>query len=132
MVELEGLPRKQQSTHIELAWNKGKPGGWEMYERLTDQISEEIEQTVDDPENYMEMVMKKVQRMETKIKFKAFGKTKPKSKSVVKGGIFKKTQSEQDSDLKRRGTEKIERHIEEIKTKNNGRPGNVFRIRKSY
>ena len=35
---------------------------------------------------------------------KSFGKTKPKSKSVVKGVIIKKKQSEQDNDLKQRET----------------------------
>ena len=131
MIEFKGLPRKQQRNKEELAWNMGKPGAWEIYERMTNEKAEEVKQIVDDPENNIDMVINKIDKIETKIKFKAFGKTKPKFKRKVKETVQEKSQSEKDDDLKEREIEKVEKHINDIKANNHGRAGNVYRIRKA-
>ena len=99
--------------------------------KITNEKAEQINKIVDDPENDIEQVMSKIDQIETKIKFKAFGKAKPKSRNICKGVKTKKTQDEEDNDIKQREIEKVEKHIEEIKAKNHGRAGNVFRIRKA-
>ena len=50
MIELSGMPRKQQMKKPEPAWNKGKPGGWELYKIITDEYAEKIETIVKDDE----------------------------------------------------------------------------------
>ena len=105
MVKLKGMPTKQQKENHEHAWNKGNPNGWEMYERMTDEKSDTIKAIVDNQDNDIEMVINKLDKIETKIKFKAFGKTKVKSKPKVV--INKKTQHERDDDLKQKEADKI-------------------------
>ena len=92
MIELKGMPKKQQVINQELVWNKGNPNGWTMYERMTDEKAEVIKDIVDDLDNNIETVMNKIEKIETKIKFKAFSKTKHKSKNLVKVLNNKKTQ----------------------------------------
>ena len=130
MIELKGMPKKQQVINQELVWNKGNPNGWTMYERMTDEKAEVIKDIVDDLDNNIETVMNKIEKIETKIKFKAFSKTKHKSKNLVKVLNNKKTQKK-DDELKQREANIVEKHIEDIKAKTHGRAGNVFRIRKS-
>ena len=74
--------------------------------------------------------MKQIDKIDTKIKFKSFGKTRPKQKKLVANKSKNKTQAEKDNELKQKEDKRVERRIELIKTKNNGRAGNVFRIRK--
>ena len=81
-------------------WNKGKPGGWDIYERVTDNNAEKIEAIVEDNERDIEIVMKKINIIDNKTKFTAFYKTKPKSKKIVQKEAKNKTQETKDIHLK--------------------------------
>ena len=129
-IELKGMPRRQHMKRHEPIWNKGKPGGWDIYGRVTDDNAEKIEAIVEDHEKDIETVMKEINIIDNKTKFIAFGKTKPKSKKIVQKEANNKTQEEKDIHLKEKENEKVERQIERIKAKPQGRAGNVFRIRK--
>ena len=108
----------------------GKPGGWDTYENITNEKADMIEKVVDNLDIDIETVMKELDKIDTKIKFKSFGKTKPKSRKYVKEKIEEKTQIEKDKAIKQKEAEKVEHQIEKIKSKNQGRAGNMFRIRK--
>ena len=97
---------------------------------LTNESANRIEEIVEDLDTNIDTVMKEVDKIDTKIKFQSFGKTKPKSKKPVGDKKREKTQTEKDDAIKLKETEKVERQIERIKSKNQGRAGNVFRIRK--
>ena len=102
-----------------------------MYiKKLTNEKADRIEEIVDDLDNTIETVMKEIEKVHTKIKFQSFGKTKPKAKKNITDNNKKKTQHKKDAAIKQKETEKVERQIEKIKSKNQGRAGNVFRIRK--
>ena len=75
-VEFTAIPRKQENNRPESVWNLGKPNGWETYKNETDIIADNIKNIVED-EKDIDTVMKKIESIETKVKFKAFGKTKP-------------------------------------------------------
>ena len=68
--------------------------------------------------------------VDKKIKFQAFGKTKLVARKALKNKLDNKTQDEKDATIKQKETERVEHQIEKIKSKNQGRVGNVFRIRK--
>ena len=129
-IELKGMPRNQKISQTESTWNKGKPGGWELFERITDDRAEEIEKIVDDSEKNIETIVKEINAIDTKIKFKAFGKTKPKTRKKFIERKENKSQQEKDDDLKQKQSAKIEKHIEKIRTNNQGRAGNVFQIKR--
>ena len=78
LIELSGMPRNQCRNQPEPTWNKGKPGGWEIYERVTEDHADKIESIVEDEEKDTNTIMKDIDKIDTKIRFKSFGKTKPK------------------------------------------------------
>ena len=121
LIELSEMPRKQHPTKVKPTWNKGKPGAWDIFERVTDEYAERIEEIVDDSENNIETVMKEIENIDTKIKFISFGKTKAKSKKSVPKRKEDKTQHEKDVELKQKENERVEKEIELIKVKNQGR-----------
>ena len=82
-VELSGIPRRKGDNKPEPTWNLGKPGGWDLYEKLTDKAAEKVKAIAEDPNTNIESKMKKVESIENKIKFTAFGKTKPSTKKFV-------------------------------------------------
>ena len=50
---------------------------------LTNESANRIEEIVEDLDTNVDTVMKEVDKIDTKIKFQSFGKTKPKSKKPV-------------------------------------------------
>ena len=78
-IELIGIPRKQRINQPKSVWNLGKPEGWTVYEKETNKIADKIQNVVEEEED-INIVMKKIEAMDTKVKFKAFGKTKPSVK----------------------------------------------------
>ena len=80
-VEAEFLmPTSKETSVPETTWNVYKPGGFVKYRELTERYSEQIEKIVDCRKNDNEEMMKKVDVVQNKIKFEAFGKTKVKKK----------------------------------------------------
>ena len=142
-VELKGVPRRQTNNQQESIWNQGKPGGWDRFENLTNEASEKIKE-VSEKETNIDKAMAKLENIDTKIKFQAFGKTKPKKKKIGEsekcrrhrcnpGDICEdcKTQKQKDDDLLDKQRQRIEDVVEKITNSKQGRAGNVFKIRKS-
>ena len=143
LVEFKEIPRKHGNEQPKPVWNLGKPDGWKVYESETNKIADKI-QTIVEEEGDINTVMKKLEAMETKIKFKAFGKTKqsvktnikvkncgpPCSKSSCKKCNNCKTQIQKDEETHERQAHKIEAAIQKIKDSKQGRVGNVFMIKK--
>ena len=80
---ISGMPRRNQKVGKVTAWNLGKPGGWESYERLTNRRAEEVDQLVDKEDIPIDQIVKEINDFENEIKFKTFGKTRI-NKSIVK------------------------------------------------
>ena len=53
------------------------PGGWEIYEILTNQIQSKIDKLIEDKSLTIEQMKEKIDNLQKKVKFQAFGKSKP-------------------------------------------------------
>ena len=64
------------------------------------------------------------------MKYKAFGKTKPRSKkAVAKDDSKVTTEEEKAKDLLSKQSEKLEKEIKDVKEMRQGRVGNVLKMR---
>ena len=79
MVVLKNLPTKIIRRDQECSWNLQKPGGWDAYEKLSDENNEKMDAVIEDESLNIENVMRKIEAMDNKLKFKAFGKTRPRT-----------------------------------------------------
>ena len=66
MIDLKGMPRQQHLNQHESIWNKGKPGGWEAYEKITDEKADKIDKIIEDLDVDIETVMKELDKVDTK------------------------------------------------------------------
>ena len=82
-VEFKQIPKKHENNKSEPTLNRGKPGGWENYENTTNNVASKIDEITDDKEVDINTVMKKLETIDTKIKFKTFGKTKTSMKKLA-------------------------------------------------
>ena len=74
------MPRRKEQTKIEPTWNLGRPGGWDTYERLTNEAADKVRAIAEDTNEDIDAKINRVEKIEKKIKFLAFGKTKPSTK----------------------------------------------------
>ena len=88
VVEFEILPKGWKVKDKSISWNLSKPDGWKKYTVLTEIASEKMDKVIENEELTIEEVSEKIGKMETKIKFQAFGKTKPatKEKQITEAG----------------------------------------------
>ena len=140
-VELKGLPKKQDNEKKETMWKLNTPGGWETFKSLTDKAAAEVEEAIDN-ESDINKVIKKIEGIETKIKFKAFGKTKVRENKVREDAKYVdscksskcikcKNQKEKDEELIDKRTKQIEEAVLKIKESKQGRAGNIFQMKKN-
>ena len=73
--------------------------------------------------------VKKVEITENKVKFKAFGKTRPATKKKAAQKDDTGNQEEKDMDLLKRQSSKIEEQINLIKSEKLGRVGSIFKMK---
>ena len=118
-----------------------KPNGWEAFKATTNEFSEKIISIVEYDELNINNVMTKIAAIDTKVKFKAFGKTKPSIKTSMKEGKCKtrcklhtchpcKSQKQNNEETHRRQTQKMESAIQRIRESKQGRVGNVFMLKR--
>ena len=86
LLSLENLQKARQNEkrEKEVRWNLSKKNGWERYKQLTEANRYKIANLVQDEKLDIERLMTKIEGIENKIKFKAFGKTSCKMKAVEK------------------------------------------------
>ena len=125
---LKGIPRRKETDENKTVWNLGKPNGWEVYKASTNEVSDKIVSIVEDDNLNINSVMTKINAIETKVKFKSFGKTKPSTKISMKESKCKprckmstcqqcKNQKQKDEETHRRQTQKIESAIQKNQRK---------------
>ena len=123
VLELSGLPAKNCKTVKAVKWNLAKPGGWEMYRKVSDDKAVEMVEIVENRDLSIDEVVKKVDSLQDKIKFTAFGKTKIKAnKRGEKVDLA-------DIELINRQSAKIEKEIDKIREENRGRCTQVFKMK---
>ena len=132
IVELE-MPTKDSISETKTRWNTNKPGGWEKFKETTDKFANEIKEIVNDYDLDKDMMNRKVEKIDNKIKYIAFGKTKVKAakKKIVDVQKTEEIMSEKEEAMKllKKQSERIEEHINTIRQKKQGRCTEVFKMR---
>ena len=132
------MPKANVKIVKESSWNLNKPGGWETYKPALEEAAEELEKVVDDAQLSEEEVMTKFDAVVKKVKFKAFGKSKPRTEKAEARGLEVRLKAAQGLDseenvntLMRKQYEAIEDDINRLKEGKLGRLTNVFKMKKN-
>ena len=142
---MSGMPSARNIQNVkQTVWNLNKKGGWEAFAKKTNEVAEKVEAIVNDEDNTIEDVMEKVQKVEDKVKFSAFGKTKIKqghSMGVENKKSTKKCdcnlcddcekETKKNSDLLAKQAARIEKNIMRVKESRKGRVGQIFKMKES-
>ena len=86
VLKLKNLPRSGHQQKKEVRWNLMKPGGWLRYKELSDDKAEAISKVVENRDLTVAEAAARIDKIETKLKFQAFGKSSIKG---TQGGGFK-------------------------------------------
>ena len=113
----------------ETSWNTMKPGGWKKYQELSDKMAEKINQIAADEGLEDEEVMPRVDKIQDKIKFAAFGKSKPQTKRAKRAQKeIEGAESEEATDLLKRQSKRMIEALEKVRyTK--GRVSKIFEMK---
>ena len=57
-------------------WNLKKVGGWEEYEKQTHMVPNKVEEIIENENISINECMKRIENLDNKVKFTAFGKTR--------------------------------------------------------
>ena len=136
IVELE-MPTVESKSEKKTRWNVDKPGGWDKYKETSNKFAKDIKKIVNDHDLDKDKMEQKVEKINNKIKYIAFGKTKVKTdkKRKTDNGNgqddSEKNDAEQDEalKLKRKQSERIEKHVKQIRELKQGRCTEVFKMR---
>ena len=136
VVEFEKLPKGWIVKETTSSWNLNKPGGWQKYEQLTEAASEKISNVIENYELNTVEVSDRIEKMETKIKFQSFGKTKPPSKkkfvrrleamSMSARGM--EAEDETANKLYKNKMKEIKDDLNKLKAEKHGTVTNVFKM----
>ena len=124
------MPKGEPARNLPPGWNLSKPGGWKRYEEEVEKVNEIIEKLADDEFCSSEDIILKLDKIQDKMKYKSFGKTKPmtarkeKLKEKVSGSDGK-----QAKDILKKHSDLMVAEISKIKTMKQGRTTNVFKMR---
>ena len=127
ILELKMKSRKT-SQKTEVKWNTSKPGGWNHYNWISNLKANKIKDAVEN-ENDTDTAGKKLDKIDKKIRFAAFGKTKIKNNKPKRINKDNKSEEETAKETQRKESEKIEKEFENIKKSKQGRAGKVFKMR---
>ena len=136
LVEFENLPKNWIVKKQPTSWNLSKPDGWEKYMSLTEAASGKMDKIIENEDLTIEVVTEKIEKIETKIKFQAFGKTKQPTKQKASrrleaelqaaGGL--ESEDEKGRLLEAKQSRELEEEINKLKTAKHGTVTNVFKM----
>ena len=127
---------KVEEEEKEVVWNIPKEDDWKKYEKLCNAVSDKLNMVIKNKDMNINDVMKKVDSVQTKIKFQAIGKCtiKPAVKTnnsiVNENNVNEGGQEEEKAKLLlKKQSSKIEEEIDKIKFGRN-KVGQIFQIAK--
>ena len=131
VVDLE-MPKSSQGMEPQskLEWNTNKPGGWEVYQKAGENNARDLCDLAEDKGYSSEEVSGKVEKIHEKMKWIAFGKTKPRTKKAQAKETYEPNNNEEKAILLRtKETERMEAEILKVKAMKQGRATKVFKMR---
>ena len=129
MIELR-LKNKIGESKKEVKWNTSNPEGWNNYSWMTNLQAGAIKKICEEEESIDEAV-KKLKKIDEKVRFSAFGKTKIKTKKPKPKTSEDKSEEDILKEMVAKETQKIEEQIEALKKSNQGRVGKILKIREA-
>ena len=119
----------------EVRWNIAQKQDWIKYKEESKEVSTKVKKVAEQKEINIDEVLKKVESIETKIKFKVLGKCSIKSKTKreakMKQNVELKTEEEKARDLLIRQTNRVDYELKELEEQGFGRVSKLFHIAKS-
>ena len=136
IVSLENIPLAKVSEPKESFWNVLKPGGWDIYKDALEEETEKIKNIIENKNISEEEVMKKIDTITDKVKFKAFGKSKPITLKAEQQRLETRLKAAQGldgeqavKDLMRKQYDSMEREINKLKEGKFGRVTNILKMK---
>ena len=137
VIKLKNLLTRLVKREQESTWNLNKPEGWKKFRELQKGVKEKSDSIIADKSLSIEMVDKKLEKIQTKIKFQSFGKTKPMTDTLKKRRMENKRISAsrladeegQMKEILNKQNEAIEEAINKIKSGKFGRQVSVFKMK---
>ena len=93
ILELKNIPKAKTILQKESRWNLKKPGGWEIYKAAMEEVATKMVEVTEDESLTIEDVMNKNEAIMNKVKFKAFGKSKPATQKSYEPKAGRSTKS---------------------------------------
>ena len=84
VVKLRNLPTRRIKREQTSNWNLNKPNGWKRFKELQMEVKEKADRIIADETLTIDEVDKKIDNIQTKIKFQSFGKTKSMTEELKK------------------------------------------------
>jgi hypothetical protein len=116
--------------NLTVKWNTSNPEGWNNYSWMTNLQAGAIKKICEEEESIDEAV-KKLKKIDEKVRFSAFGKTKIKTKKPKPKTSEDKSEEDILKEMVAKETQKIEEQIEALKKSNQGRVGKILKIREA-
>ena len=114
-----------------MVWNLRKEGGWVKYREVTDMFADKIANIAENKKLNVEKMMREFEKVNTKIKFKVFGKVTTGGEKKNKNKEAKATDNKKNAKaLLEEQLKKAREEIEEMKNTKNGKVGKVWDVRK--
>ena len=138
------MPNKRLKAIQKCYWNLRKPEGWKRYKDLSEETSKKMDSMIEDGTLKVEEIMRRIDKLQEKAKFKAFGKTKPKTERSklrfdlkssrgmeAEPGSSRRLDEEEEhaKEIQKRQSEMLESEINEVKMMKHGRMTKVFKMR---
>ena len=135
IVKLKNLPTRKIKTQTVSHWNLNVPEGLKTYKALSDNIADKMNKVIENKSLSIEEVKKKTDALQNKVKFQAFGKTKPATATAKKRWLEERKEAttgmddEEARKILHIQSQTIEDEINKIKSGRHGRVTNVFKMR---
>ena len=141
LLTFNNLPRGQEAKEEkQTKWNLAKEGGWEKYEKVSDDLADKVKEALKDDTKTVEETKIVFDRVHDKIRFKSFGKV------TIDNNKHKEEHKEEDSgDDECKGTTEEEKaeelfkeqqrvaaeELEKIEKSSKNKVGKVWEIKKT-
>ena len=137
VVNFEKLPTQRIKAVRKSTWKLNAPGGWKKYEVLTNKIQAKMDKYIKDKSFNIEVVKRKIDSLQTKVKFQAFGKSKPSTEKAKNRRLEReqKAASQLDDEgsrmeeIQQQQSALIETAINKIKADKHGKKTNVHKMK---
>ena len=136
LATFEKLPVAREARQEEQVtrWKTGKKESWIRYKEASKKASRKIDKIVEETDLSIDEVVKKVEAIETKVKFEVFGKCSANKTSKLYTSITEENNTLEDEDKAKEllecQTKRLDEEINKVKETGRNKAGRIFQISK--